>query len=65
MTGDKVLAITLEFQRLAIILANQITEPRLSEPDAHAQFGSESPFQFLGESVDEFVGGCRGTGWLV
>jgi len=68
MTRDKILPVAFEFQRLTIILANKIAQSGLREPDAHTQFGSEGPFQFLREGFDEF-GGRGGSfsrpGWFI
>ena len=52
MAGDEILAISFELQRLTVILANQIAQPRLCEPNADAQLRSELPLQFLRCCVD-------------
>lgn len=73
MARDKILPVAFELQRLAVVLAYQVTQTRLGEADAHTQLGCEGPFEFLGKGVDqrdrwaEFVFGCGrgGSGWLV
>jgi hypothetical protein len=37
MTSDKILAVSLELERLTVVLAYQVAQPRLRKPDARAQ----------------------------
>lgn len=62
MARDKVLAISLELQSLAIVLANQIAQPRLSEADTRSKLSRQLPFEFLGCSVDGVTGSRRAVG---
>jgi hypothetical protein len=61
MARDKVLPIPLELERLAVVLANQITQSRLSKPDPDAKLGSELPFELLRGSIVQCAikVGCR------
>jgi hypothetical protein len=52
MASDKVLAITLELESLAVVLADEIAKAGLGEADTCAQLGGEPPFEFLGRRVD-------------
>ena len=47
MARDEHLPISLKFQRLTVILTNQVTQPRLCEPDARSQFRTKDPFELL------------------
>ncbi|KAI3480749.1 hypothetical protein L1887_57015 [Cichorium endivia] len=48
---DKVLAVAVEFEHLALVLADEIRQPRLAVPDAVCELLGEVPLELLG---------CRG-----
>lgn len=49
---DKVLAEPFELQHLAVVLTDQVAQPRLGEPDGGAEVARELPLQLLGAGVD-------------
>jgi hypothetical protein len=52
MAGNEVLTIAFELQSLAVVLADQVTDPRLRKPYARAQFWGEVPLQLLRRGID-------------
>lgn len=50
---DPVAAVPLELERLAVVLANQVRDARLGEPNAGAQLGGELPLEFPRRSVED------------
>ena len=63
MARDKDLPVPLELERLAVVLADQIAQARLREPDPRAEFGHERPFELFGYGVEGRDGGLNGAGW--
>lgn len=61
MARNEVLAVPLELQRLAVILADQVADPRLRKPYSNAQLRAELPLQLLGCRVDVVE---RRRGWF-
>ena len=47
VAGDQALAVRAELERLAVVLADQVTQPRLREPDPRAQLRVERPLELL------------------
>lgn len=56
VAGDEVLAISPELERLTIVLAYQITYPRLGEPNTPANLGKQLPLQFARRRIDAVFG---------
>lgn len=56
MTGWKalteLLSVARKLERLDLVLADEVTQPRLSKPDAHPNFARQVPRQLLGRRVD-------------
>ena len=52
MARDEVLAIFLELERLAVVLADEVREPGFCKPDAREERGRERPFELFGRGVD-------------
>jgi hypothetical protein len=51
MTGDKILSITLELERLTIILTYKVNQPRLSIPNADSIEGVGVHTSLAGASI--------------
>jgi hypothetical protein len=49
---DEVLPVPPELERLAVVLADQVAEPRLREPHARAQLRRQVPLELLRRRVD-------------
>ena len=55
MSGDKRLAVALEFKRLTIVLTDQVRDPRLGEPNSRLELGGELPGELLGDEFEVLV----------
>lgn len=55
MSGDKCLAVALEFKRLTIVLTDQVRDPRLGEPNSRLELGGELPGELLGDEFEVLV----------
>lgn len=74
MVHNEVLPISLELQRLTVVLANQVAQPRLCKPDSDSQGRRKLPLELLRCRVNGLVrvlvaigrGALRGRfGWFV
>ena len=63
MTRNKILPVPFKLERLTIVLADEVAQAGLCEPDPGAQLGVERPLELLWRGVD-CVGG-RGRGLRV
>jgi hypothetical protein len=55
MTGDEILPISLELQRLTVILADQVAQSCLCKSNTRAQLGRKLPLQLLWRGVNTLV----------
>lgn len=53
MARDEILAIFLEFERLTIVLADEVRDSGFCEPDACEERRREGPFEFFRGGVNE------------
>lgn len=52
MARDEHLPIPLKLKRLTVILADQVAQPRLREPNPRPQLRSQHPLKFLRRRVE-------------
>ena len=59
VTRNEILAVDFELQSLAVILADQVTQPCFCKAYACSEFWIQSPFELLGCGVDYVWRRCR------